>query len=297
MQTDPILDANGNPVLGATAVAVDRGNSTVYTATTNGSGVADFGSVPDGTYDVYAFKQNGQLFTSQMKRYTKSGGGGGTPPENAFDEDFGSLPTGEYPSGFTPQGHATVDVQEVQERSGSISGRVFYIKGSSTKSAREGHSIDALGNNVDDVEIVVIGRNEVGGDEGGNRLYVIMRGSGSGGEDLTGVAVGIRASSDNLRAIIYRNGTSTAEEVDLPSVVQNDEPWVLRARVDGNRIRARAWRYGVDSEPANWQLDLPTGAVNITTGWVGLFQQGTDDKPGVEYERVAVATGGNSVEL
>lgn len=81
MQTDPITDANGNPVSGATVVA--RNGSNVYTATTNSSGVATFASMPNGTYDVYAFKQNGQLLTSQMKRYTQTEGGGGDPPDSA----------------------------------------------------------------------------------------------------------------------------------------------------------------------------------------------------------------------
>ena len=150
--------------------------------------------------------------------------------------------------------------------------------------ARLALSIDALGSNERDVEIrAVVERSQK---LGALHCGVIFRGSGVPGQE-GGVAVGF--INETLTAGRYQNGTySTISTV--PAGIQNATRYVIRARMDGNKLQAKVWQEGT-AEPAAWMLDSVVDT-NSGPGWAGLVT--ATRSMSQTWSNLSVATQGNT---
>lgn len=95
----------------------------------------------------------------------------------------------------------------------------------------------------------------------------------------TGYTIGTGGGTGNPRLTIYRrvDGVATfaagiAFDFPFGSTYETDALWI-RARIDGGRIRAKAWKV-TEAEPAGWMLDW-TDPSPLAAGWIGLFNADT----------------------
>jgi hypothetical protein len=69
---------------------------------------------------------------------------------------------------------------------------------------------------------------------------------------------------------VLRSTALIGAQVQLPWPYAPDDQFEIRARIDGHRIRARAWPTGT-AEPAIWHIDRTVDSDTIDTGDIGLI--------------------------
>ncbi|MGX1932034.1 hypothetical protein [Microbacterium resistens] len=95
----------------------------------------------------------------------------------------------------------------------------------------------------------------------------------------SGYTIGSGGGTSNPRLTIYRRFEGVATFAagitwDFPfgSTYEEHAAWI-RARVDGGRVRAKAWKV-TETEPAGWMLDW-TDPSPLQPGWAGVFNADT----------------------
>ncbi|MEI5098991.1 hypothetical protein RB200_10570 [Streptomyces sp. PmtG] len=98
----------------------------------------------------------------------------------------------------------------------------------------------------------------------------------------------------DLALSVARGSTQVGSTAQVPGSYTAGEEIELRARIDGHRIRARAWKSGA-VEPLGWQADVTITDAPIEAGAVGLgasgFSANTNPAPVVRFDAFEVVGG------
>ncbi|WP_282792092.1 hypothetical protein [Streptomyces sp. CC224B] len=101
-------------------------------------------------------------------------------------------------------------------------------------------------------------------------------------------------TSGDLALSVSRGSTQVGSTSPVPGGYTADEEIELRARIDGHRIRARAWQAGA-VEPQDWQTDVTITDAPIDAGAVGLsasgFSANTNTAPVIRFGAFEVVGG------
>lgn len=216
----------------------------------------------------------------------------------SYYKDFSGDTIGALPSGMTQvsDGKATEWAESVETLAGAPGDKALrHHKAVNTDAlVLERFYLDAAGSAITDGEVLAEVQNSVGS---GSWPGVFLRG------DATGNGYYVRQFNGNLFgvAMLYDNGATATglQHVTLTSWLA-DTPYMVRARVDGTRIRARVW-LSADPEPATWQVDYDTAAdtTKYASGSSGTgFTAGSAPAPQtVWWRQLAIATGTGTAVL
>ena len=135
------------------------------------------------------------------------------------------------------------------------------LRHTQTDSGRRAFSWDTPGEHTDVEAVAVVSLQDP--DE---RIGIIVRGAGSGGNE-TGLVAQLKEDRD-LEVVSYDDGSFTSYQQVGPTP---DQFWryVIRFRVEGSSVKAKAWLYDED-EPSSWQYDDTISDVS-GSGWIGMF--------------------------
>lgn len=102
------------------------------------------------------------------------------------------------------------------------------------------------------------------------------------------------ATGGELYLSVTRDTTQVGGTPQLAGTYTTGDEFEVRVRIDGHRIRMRAWRVAT-AEPATWQLDVTITANTIAEGAIGLTASGfagnTNVSPTLRYDAFEVVGG------
>jgi hypothetical protein len=102
------------------------------------------------------------------------------------------------------------------------------------------------------------------------------------------------ATGGELYLSVTRDTTQVGGTPQLSGTYTTGDEFEVRVRIDGHRIRMRAWRVAT-AEPATWQLDVTITANTIAEGAVGVtcsgFAGNTNVAPLVRFDNFEVVGG------
>jgi hypothetical protein len=189
--------------------------------------------------------------------------------------DFSGYTTGNIPSDWSEEwdsGSGTTGEWEVSEALTEKCGTksLYYndIDGIAAKTIAL--SWDDAGDSVGDCEVLALFNL---GTPGSNwQAAIVLRGSGSSPGNEDAYIVGLY--DGDLWASTLVNGVFSGKDSDNTNFGSGDWVWI-RARIDGYRIKAKAWEFGY-SEPGPWQVDWTDLGSLYANGWIGLNGNDTD---------------------
>lgn len=216
-----------------------------------------------------------------------------------FYHDFASDTLGGAPASVTQvtDGSATEYTETVEARAGAPGDRAlrFYkTAGNLASGVFERFYLDAAGSAITDGEVLT----EVEVNDATNPTCgTFLRGNATG----DGYGVTLAGSGGITLLRMTSSGAGAGAITTVTGVDANgwptDSPILVRARVDGTRIRARAWRASL-AEPTTWPVDYDTApdATKYASGSSGAMFRGANVAAGhtMWTRRFAVATGADT---
>lgn len=213
-----------------------------------------------------------------------------TPPPAPLAANFTTATVGQVPANFALDFDATAGMFQAADH--ATHGRSLAT--SDTNVTDRNALRWAAAGTITDADIV-LQTSLIPGPTNGTSSGLVVRGSGTGAAEsgyriLVGYNGGL--ASRSLLAGKWVAGAGSTFQV-VPFVWVDDALYNVRVRIEGARLRVKAW-LASEAEPVTWQIDATDPDASFASGWLGLFQQGDT---AVRHRYVAVATGGASAPL
>lgn len=218
-----------------------------------------------------------------------------------YSTDFSGYSVGSLPSDWTNRFDTTAGQITVEERAGSVSGKVLATQSHTESSVYVGASWNALDADADraDFEVVSIFTLR-GADVSDCYGSTFGRGSGAALSSATLISAGVSGFATSTAKRISKRVSGTSSTVSSTSYSPSQGTRIgSRFRVSGTTVQARIWEYDNEAEPETWVL---TGTVSNVSGagWIGVIEGAFTTsavKGPIEWEWFSVATGTDSATL
>lgn len=218
-----------------------------------------------------------------------------------YSTDFSEYPVGSLPSDWTNRFNTTAGQVTVENRTGSVSGKVLKTAAHTGNSVYVGASWNALDSDANraDFEIASIFTLR-GASMTECAASTFGRGSGTGLSTASIIAASVNGLATSTAKRILKRVSGTNTVINSSSYTPTAGTRMgSRIRVSGTSVQARIWEYDNEAEPSTWPL---TGTVSDVSaaGWIGVVEGGfvnTSTKGPIEWEWFSAATGGDTAEL
>ena len=187
-----------------------------------------------------------------------------------YSTDFTEYTVDAQPSDWTERWNTTYATSTVDDTP-YIGGGLRALKVDTATTGRYAVSWDDIGTPSGDIEVLAKVSWDASGSSDHGRVFV--RGGGSAGTEY-GYFITFQDASTSVLLAEYNNGTAYTRDTDSSVSLTYNQWWWVRIGVSGNTVRAKYWKDGA-SEPGSWMLTYDNTSSPITSGWVGVGQNGT----------------------